>query len=157
MENNDDSSAPRVGVQDLYAEATANIRFSKQQQWIVSHYLLIFYAAIYWGHSVVHELVVSFGCCWVETVDVLAILTTMLTAVSGWVFMRSHLGFLQRQRQRLNRIYDGHADGRFLTANLERGDKKYVDTHLYRDKHMWVPLTSAQVLAASWLVVVIVI
>jgi hypothetical protein len=144
-----------VGVRELLSEANANIRFGKQQQWVVSHYLLIYYAGIYWAHAVARSRVAHHGCAWVAAVDVGAILLAITAAVAGVVFMVSFLGFLQRQRQRLNNIYEGFADQGFLAANVEKLWNRRVDDNFWRDKHMWLPLTLAQVGAATWLVVMI--
>jgi hypothetical protein len=144
-----------VGVRELYHEATANIRFAKQQQWFVSHYLLIFYAALYWAHSIARSRAAQLGCEWVAVVDVVAILIAVGAAIAGVVFMFSFLGFLKRQRQRLNGIYEGYADAGFLATHVEKLWNGRVDDNFWRDKHMWLPLTAAQVGAAVWLVSVI--
>lgn len=148
----------KVGVRELYVEVTNNLRFGKQQQWVLSHYLLLFYGATYWAHSILRDFVARTNSECGEWIDRFALVLTASAAVWGMKFMHSYLDFLRRNRRRLNNIYCGHIDKRFQEAN--KGTEKHfkgnrVSECLFRDWEIWLPQVIVQLVAAAWLAIAI--
>jgi hypothetical protein len=141
-----------VGARELYCEATENLRFAKSQQWTLSYYTLFLYAGIYGAHLLLRRRLGADETTVLSTVDCIAIAFAVFSLLGGLGIIFSYQCWMQKERQRLNRLYRFYADAPFIDANREQGGTQFVDASLGRDPHVWVPLVVLQIAAAVWLV-----
>ena len=135
----------------LYQDALDEIRFSKRQQWAVTNYGLLLYAAI-----VSADKMPGSGTCVTQNVLLTVLAATVFTvAVLSLVRYQTHM---TGNRNRLNHIRDRFSPETFIPAWEAYPGKKHVKgakAHWCKDWRTFVSLVSVLLGGASlscWLV-----
>jgi hypothetical protein len=128
MENDE-----KVGVRELYASVTEDIRFAKRQQWTVAYYLLLVHAGIAGFYRLLGA-----GEGIGEAAKVVLVVLLILSTLAGVWYLASCQDWMRKNRIRLRRIHEKHTTAEFLDS---RGGAD-IHTGFFRHGFVLVSLTA---------------
>jgi len=137
----------KVGVRELYADVTADIRFAKRQQWTVAFYVLLVHAAI----AALYRLLAGADTPLGENPKFLIVFLGIAATLIAVYFLGGLQKWLQKSRAVLARIDHDHATEGFLAA---RGGEK-TESGYFKDGSVLLALTvlaNAGAALLAWLV-----
>lgn len=137
----------QVGVRELYANVTADIRFAKRQQWTVAYYVLLVHAAI----AGLYRLLAGAGTPLGENAKFLIVFLGIAATLVAVYFLGGYQKWLQKSRAVLARIHRDHATDGFLAA----GGGETVVPGYFKDWSVLLGLTvltNAGAALLAWLV-----